>query len=100
MALATPNSTQLAAPGTQYGPCASECPHVECAVMRRRAATLCNLCNHPIGYNQRFFNDAGRLVHTLCWYDCANPHPCAGCGKVITGPAACCSEYCETAGRG
>lgn len=68
----------LSAPGTEYGPCETECRHTDCAASRREAAEVCDECHEPIGYERRFFIEnpwpAGasvpskRYVHESCAY--------------------------------
>ena len=47
----------LAAPGTEYGPCDSECRHTDCALTRAMADDLCTICGEPIGYDIRFYGE-------------------------------------------
>jgi hypothetical protein len=59
--------SRLPSPGTDYGPCAPECSHVDCAETRRQAAQLCPRCLNPIGYENNFMRDSsGRLMHDAC----------------------------------
>ncbi len=60
----------MAAPGTEYGPCADACEHTDCAATRKRAQSICFHCKKPIGYGVRFY-DVGKpgamtSVHALC----------------------------------
>jgi hypothetical protein len=68
------------------GPCAPDChrwtkkhapfkviaegqSHVDCAVIRGQAASLCRLCSKPIGFDVRMYVDPENeraLVHALC----------------------------------
>lgn len=59
----------LATPGSKYGPCKSECKHVDCYETKRMAYSLCDLCGLSIGYDVRFYTNRGRpgeLVHARC----------------------------------
>lgn len=58
----------IAKPGTEYGPCLSECKHLDCAESRKQAETLCPICNKKIGYDRRFFqeNNWEILTHEIC----------------------------------
>lgn len=61
-------ASSLAAPGTEYGPCADPCEHTDCAATRAMAARNCIGCAEEIGYDQRFFReDDGSLLHMKCW---------------------------------
>lgn len=63
----------LPEPGSQRGPCAAECKHIDCGVTRRMAAEVCSYCSRPIGYETRFYNaeniSDGILVHADCYED-------------------------------
>lgn len=60
----------LARPGTEYGPCAGECNHKDCAETRRMAETECHYCQTRIGYDRRFYQEPDdRLVHASCLED-------------------------------
>jgi hypothetical protein len=58
----------LSAPGTEFGTCAEPCLHTDCAGTRSIAETICRFCDKPIGYDRRFYNDAG-YVHASCLED-------------------------------
>ncbi len=58
----------LSAPGTEFGTCAEPCLHTDCAATRSIAETICRFCDKPIGYDRRFYNDAG-YVHASCLED-------------------------------
>lgn len=58
----------LSKPGTEYGPCAEPCRHIDCAGTRTIAETVCRYCDKPIGYDRRFYNDEG-YVHSSCSED-------------------------------
>jgi hypothetical protein len=45
----------LPKPGTEFGPCAGACKHVDCAATRRDANSACVHCRKPIGYETRFY---------------------------------------------
>lgn len=51
-------------PGSQNGPCARRCSHVECNIMRLEAACTCTYCGKPIGYERAF--DRGAYAHVRC----------------------------------
>ena len=54
-------------PGTEFGPCADECNHTDCAELRSMAEALCKYCKKPVGYNRRFYKIIdGSFVHELC----------------------------------
>lgn len=63
----------LPKPGTKYGPCKSDCEHRDCAETRHMAAENCGICDTPIGYDVRFYDERGRdgrnLVHAVCLED-------------------------------
>lgn len=65
----------LPLPGTEFGPCADDCAHRDCAETRAMAATTCWRCEQPIGYDRAFYRmnpgseaAAGEsyLVHAGC----------------------------------
>lgn len=69
---------RLPEPGTQFGPCADPCAHIDCGVTRADAAQDCPLCHKPIGYEVRFYMDEESrqrpdghrmLVHARCLED-------------------------------
>jgi hypothetical protein len=43
-------------PGTEYGPCADECVHTDCAAHRKIAEAECVHCDEAIGYDTRFYH--------------------------------------------
>jgi hypothetical protein len=53
-------------PGTEYGPCADECQHIDCAKSRSDAASKCRICNEPIGYGNEIYFEKSSLVHATC----------------------------------
>lgn len=58
---------RLPKPGTEYGPCAVECNHIDCAHTREDAKCVCRICAKPIGYDVRYYDEGKRdLVHALC----------------------------------
>jgi hypothetical protein len=63
----------LPKPGTEYGPCDPDCAHRDCAETRRMATENCGICQKPIGYDVRFYDEHGRdernLVHAACLED-------------------------------
>ena len=80
-------ASALPAPGSEYGPCAEPCAHTDCAHTRGMAAAVCPLCEKPIGYERRFYNEGEPggfdLVHALCLEDdlerrTKNPSPLPG----------------------
>lgn len=60
----------IAAPGTHAGPCEGECAHTDCAKTREMAATICGLCQKPIGYDRRFYSDTFMGVEALYHAPC------------------------------
>lgn len=56
-------ASAIPAPGTKYGPCADECEHRDCAANRKMAGCICRICQEPIGYDRRAFDE---------WYDKGN----------------------------
>lgn len=60
---------RLPAPGTDLGPCAEPCQHVDCAETRRMAESACEDCGKPIGYDVRFYNTGPGLIHASCLED-------------------------------
>jgi len=58
----------LSKPGTEYGPCAEPCHHIDCAGSRTIADTVCRYCDKPIGYDRRIYYDEG-YVHASCSED-------------------------------
>lgn len=52
----------IARPGTKGGPC-DGCSHRDCVNTRMTADSLCGICFQPIGYERRFYNIDGQLVH-------------------------------------
>lgn len=66
-------ASRLAKPGTEYGPCAEECKHRDCAQTRTMAAAICHHCQKAVGYDVRFYDisvppmlNGTELVHALC----------------------------------
>ena len=71
----------LSGPGTDHGPCESECEHRDCAGTRAMAAAPCKHCGEPIGYDTKFYDTRDRsedsadrdinrgLVHALCEWE-------------------------------
>jgi hypothetical protein len=33
------------------GPCVDDCAHIDCAATKAQAASLCSVCDKPIGYD-------------------------------------------------
>ena len=60
----------ISEPGTEYGPCAKTCKHIDCIENRCIAATTCKICGKPIGYRKRFYQERSlmALVHAICGY--------------------------------
>jgi len=57
----------LSKPGTKYGPCENEtCWHRDCIATRKRARSICTICNKPIGYDTLFYEDQDGLQHAFC----------------------------------
>lgn len=61
-------SASIPAPGTEYGPCASLCGHIDCAESRALAESACRFCGNPIGYGTDYYRDEDGVgyVHALC----------------------------------
>lgn len=64
-------------PGTKYGPCKDEtCTHSDCEASRKVAACICRLCDKPIGYGKRCYDEwyeqpegsprYGFFIHEMC----------------------------------
>jgi hypothetical protein len=58
----------IAKPGTEFGPCADDCTHTDCAQTRALADAMCQLCGEPIGYERRFYlvHPAPDVAHATC----------------------------------
>ena len=58
----------LPEPGTKLGPCKAGCAHLDCEETREMAKTNCRICQKPIGYETRFFQEGSmrELVHEEC----------------------------------
>lgn len=61
-------------PGSEYGPCAEECSHTDCAWTKQRQAKPCVVCNEPIGYERLMYHVEedgapawSALAHASCW---------------------------------
>jgi hypothetical protein len=62
-------AASLSEPGTEYGPCAEQCEHRDCAESRKMAATTCKRCGQSIGYRRAFYIEYGvpdGLEHAVC----------------------------------
>jgi len=59
----------IPAPGRKYGPCKTECKHLDCAEARANVKKLCPKCEKEIGYNTEFTEINSRLFHLLCAWD-------------------------------
>jgi hypothetical protein len=59
-------ATFLSPPGTEYGPCADPCVHIDCAASRDQAATPCTICRQPIGYDTYYWTVNGLPEHRTC----------------------------------
>ena len=59
---------KLPKPGTKLGPCTDVCVHLDCEETREMAKTKCRICQKPIGYEMRFFQEGSirELVHEEC----------------------------------
>ncbi len=53
-------------PGSLYGPCRNTCDHSDCRKSREDAASLCRICNEPIGYGHEIYFEKTGLVHAPC----------------------------------
>lgn len=58
-------------PGSEYGPCAETCVHIDCASTREEASSSCRICVKEIGYDRRFYSEGNGsgLVHASCLED-------------------------------
>lgn len=63
----------LSPPGSEFGPCESECQHVDCASTRKLAAMQCIHCDEPIGFDRMFYQVQpdgepawSKLAHQSC----------------------------------
>ncbi len=60
----------LPGPGSIWGPCDEPCSHSDCGLTHEQARTECELCNEPIGFENRFYDDREHgLVHAGCLLD-------------------------------
>lgn len=60
-------ASKLPKPGTEYGPCADPCAHVDCLETRNMSHKQCLYCETEIGYETRFYQlETGALVHARC----------------------------------
>ena len=59
---------RLPEPGTEHGPCAEICKHLDCAESKRQAESACRICEKPIGYERGFYqeNNWTVFVHSSC----------------------------------
>lgn len=60
---------RLPAPGTELGPCADACHHIDCAKTREMAEQPCRICGNGIGYGTFFYHDLEipqPLAHATC----------------------------------
>ena len=48
-------ASTLSAPGTEFGPCETDCHHRDCAATRIAAQGACQICGEPIGYDRRYY---------------------------------------------
>lgn len=69
-------SAVLPKPGSRFGPCTTECKHIDCTQTRTDALTLCTFCQTAIGYerhfhrgNTQYANIPGELAHGGCLLD-------------------------------
>lgn len=61
---------RLPAPGTEFGPCAEDCKHIECKQTRDMSGEECHYCTARIGYEVRFYQLPDKtLVHARCHED-------------------------------
>ncbi len=73
-------ATSIAAPGTEFGPCLDVyCGHPGCNANRAAATCICRICNDPVGYDVRMYdewrdqpnaNGTNRhdfFIHALCY---------------------------------
>ena len=57
---------RLQKPGSAHGPCVGDCEHRDCALTRKMIAAPCGICEQPIGYDVRFYEEEGQLFHADC----------------------------------
>lgn len=55
-------ASYLAAPGTEAGPCAKSCQHIDCALTRAMAKAPCFYCKEAIGYETGFFSQVETVL--------------------------------------
>ena len=57
-------ASSIATPGSEYGPCVDRlCGHADCEANRQAAECICRICNQPIGYDTKYYDE---------WYDHEN----------------------------
>lgn len=56
----------ISPPGSEFGPCESDCTHRDCAESRMMAEVLCGLCHERIGYDVRLYGSGRKLDHAAC----------------------------------
>ena len=65
------SAVMIERPGVGLGPCL-KCEHEDCAENRQLAASRCDICKKPLGYDTKFFMDPVddkpnfRKTHMLC----------------------------------
>jgi len=65
----------LPKPGTKLGPCTGTCKHKDCKESREMAASVCGICDEPIGFDHRFYSrESGGYVHADCYEGWAEAH--------------------------
>jgi hypothetical protein len=62
----------LPKPGTQYGPCKTNCKHLDCAETRARAESKCLYCRKVVGYGLRVYQHGDYTLHARCHEDAAD----------------------------
>lgn len=61
------SAAYLPAIGAEYGPCAGECKHRDCAETRRRAEVACHFCGKSIGFDSYYYETGNdQLGHRRC----------------------------------
>lgn len=60
--------SSIAKPGDEFGPCKTECRHVDCAAARKEAEAVCITCGEPIGYETPRYGlvSRGDQEHARC----------------------------------
>ena len=60
---------QLAAPGSEYGPCIEACKHTDCAATRKQAEGPCLICGKPVGYDVWIYFTEDGIEYYKCYHE-------------------------------